>query len=297
MLSIKLRAYAKINLGLRILKKRDDGYHDIETVFHRVNPYDEIILRSSSKISFESDSPHLLTDDNNLCVKAAKLLQRWSGKENGVHILLKKNIPIGAGLGGGSSDATSTLIGLVKLWNINIKKEELSKLALQLGSDVPYFLDDLTAYATGRGEVLEYFKLEIPYWIVLVYPNIHIKTKWAYESLYDPRFAKHEQTIDKQISGITLKQILLQNIHDPSKLNHLVRNDFEPIVLHEHKIVSHVKESIYSAGAKFAQMSGSGSAVYGFFNSKKDTANAAAILKKNYQVFVTPPDFNVDMDA
>jgi len=291
---INLKAYAKINLGLRILSQRDDGYHDIETVFHRVHPYDEIGLEPASDITLTINSRVLPSDNQNLCVKAAKLLQLYIGSENGVHIFLNKNIPIGAGLGGGSSDAASTLTGLIKLWHIDISKKELLKIGLQLGSDVPYFLASGTAYATSRGEILEYFEFTLPYWIVIVYPNIHVSTKWAYEAIRDTRNKKHESKVNDPSSSISLRQNLLDNIHNPMQLNIVLHNDFEPIVLHKYETIAYAKVSLYAAGAKFAQMSGSGSAIYGLFTSEQDAGDAAGQLGKRYHVFVTPPNFKLE---
>ena len=288
---INLKAYAKINLGLRILSQRDDGYHDIETVFHRVHPYDEIGLEPASDITLTINSRVLPSDNQNLCVKAAKLLQLYIGSENGVHIFLNKNIPIGAGLGGGSSDAASTLTGLIKLWHIDISKKELLKIGLQLGSDVPYFLASGTAYATSRGEILEYFEFTLPYWIVIIYPNIHVSTKWAYEAIRDTRYNKHKSKVNDPSSSISLRQNLLDNIHNPMQLNIVLHNDFEPIVLHKYETIAYTKVSLYAAGAKFAQMSGSGSAIYGLFTSEQEAKNAAEQLGKRYHVFVTPPNF------
>src|SRR5208283_757827 len=116
--SMTVHAFAKINLGIRVLRKRTDGYHDIETVFVRIQPYDEIVLNSSDVIAMISNKPELPTDENNLCIKAAELLQHQFGVTTGIHITLKKNIPFGAGLGGGSSDAAAILLGLVQLWNL-----------------------------------------------------------------------------------------------------------------------------------------------------------------------------------
>ena len=175
-----IRAYAKINLGLRILRKRADGYHDIETIFYRIQPYDEIVLELSHGISLVCNNSELPTDEGNLCVRAAGMLQQHYDIIERVHISLKKSIPVGAGLGGGSSDAASVLTGLVELWKLPASENDLRSFAVQLGSDVPYFLEPGTAYGTGRGEKLDYFDFDFPYWIVLVYPNIHISTAWAY---------------------------------------------------------------------------------------------------------------------
>src|SRR5258706_4715892 len=132
---MNLRAYAKINLGLRILRKREDGYHDIEPVFHRVNIFDEIALESSNTISMECTEASIPTDERNLCMKAALLLQRETRAIRGTRMILKKQIPVGAGLGGGSSDAAAVLLGLNKLWQLNLSQEMLHALALTLGAD------------------------------------------------------------------------------------------------------------------------------------------------------------------
>jgi 4-diphosphocytidyl-2-C-methyl-D-erythritol kinase len=285
---ITLKAYAKINLGLRILRKREDGYHEIETVFARVNPFDEINLELDSKISMTSNEINLPIDGANLCIRAANLLQQQSGITKGAKISLIKNIPIGAGLGGGSSDAASTLIGLVKLWDLKISEEKLCSIALELGSDVPYFLKTGTAFATGRGEILEYFNFDLPYWIVLLYPNIHISTAWAYQSLNDA----HSHYISHPTSHITLKDFLIKNIHNPHELNQHLLNDFEPVVLHQHKQIGFAKLMLYSEGACFAQMSGSGSSVFGFFKDEHKAVSAAEKLQNRYKVFITPPNFH-----
>lgn len=276
-----INAYAKINIGLRVVRKRGDGFHDIETVFHRVNIFDEICVEPASTICLRCSEPSLPTDERNLCIRAAQLLQHAGNIKDGVLISLKKNIPVGAGLGGGSSDAATTLLALVKLWKLNIPHETLSSLALRLGSDVPYFLKDGTAYATGRGDVLEYFTLDIPYWIVLVYPNTHISTAWAYQ---------HVLTEHRNFP-VPLKQILQDDIDDPRLLGNHIQNDFEPLVLRSHGTVVRAKRTLSDGGAVFAQLSGSGSAVYGFFTSEVEANKVADNLKSAGTVFVTPPHF------
>ncbi|MBI5020824.1 MAG: 4-(cytidine 5'-diphospho)-2-C-methyl-D-erythritol kinase [Ignavibacteriales bacterium] len=285
---ISVKAYAKINLGLRILNRREDGYHNLETIFLRVNPFDEIILTEATEISFNSNDLNLNSDSSNLCIKAARILNDHFHPNNGVKINLQKNIPIGAGMGGGSSDAAATLLGLVKLWNLKITEEELKSIALKLGSDVPYFLKPGTAHATGRGEVLEYFSLPLPYWIVILYPNVHVSTAWAYHSLE----SSHINHIPHPTSPIPLKDFLLKNIYDPHELNQNLINDFEPIILHEHKQIGFAKLLLYSEGACFAQMSGSGSSVFGLFNDEHKAVSTAKKLQNRYKVFITPPNFH-----
>lgn len=283
---ISVKAYAKINIGLRILNKREDGYHNIETIFHRVNPFDEIIFEPSNKLTLSCTDPGLPTDENNLCIKAAKLLLTRTKNNYGARISLYKKIPIGGGLGGGSSDAASTLIVLNKLWNLNIDKRTLTSLALQLGSDVPYFLNEGTAYAAGRGEILEYFQLPLPYWIVVIYPDILISTGEAYK-LFENTPKHKEDNQNKKI--LPLKEIVLKHLKNPEELTKKIHNDFEPIILHNNEIIRFCKISLYAAGAKFAQMSGSGSSLYGFFTDQVKAFNAVELFSRQFKVFITPP--------
>ena len=181
------KSYAKINLGLHVVGKRSDGFHNIETIFHRINLFDELNIENSDDISISCSNPSIPTDGNNLCWKAVESLRKSLGVNNGAHITIKKNIPVGAGLGGGSSNAAAILMELPKMWNMSIEQSLLENLALQLGSDVPFFLLNSSAYAEGRGEVLQKIDLTIPYWIVLINPNIHISTPWAYHRLGEKR--------------------------------------------------------------------------------------------------------------
>jgi 4-diphosphocytidyl-2-C-methyl-D-erythritol kinase len=217
-------------------------------------------------------------------------LQQHAGGNEGVAISLQKNIPVGAGLGGGSSDAASTLIGLKQFWNLNVSQEELHAIAVQLGSDVPYFLGQGSAHATGRGEMLEYFDLKLPYWIVVAYPDVHVSTAWAYQALHDPNL-KHKPVFSPETRTTSLKQIVLEQLNAPEQLNRLLHNDFEPVLLHKYESIAFTKVSMYAVGAVFAQMSGSGSAVYGLFT---DEPTATAAMKKfgeRCKVFLTPKGF------
>ena len=283
------QAYSKINIGLRILRKRADGYHDIETVFARILPCDEIILKQSDILTLVCAKPELATDENNLCIKAAELLQQQFDVSKGAHITLKKQIPVGAGLGGGSSNAAATLLGLVQLWNLKISAETLSTLSLELGSDVPYFLHHGMAHATGRGEMLDYFDLEIPYWIVLVYPNIHVSTVWAYREI-DVTASSTKETAKSHQSSF--KDLVIKNIHHPEQLRMTIVNDFESVVMKAYPLIAQIKKGLYDNGAVFAQMSGSGSSVYGFFETEEGAASVLRQFEKRYAVFLTPPNFS-----
>ncbi|MBI3579777.1 MAG: 4-(cytidine 5'-diphospho)-2-C-methyl-D-erythritol kinase [Ignavibacteriales bacterium] len=277
-----LRAYAKINLGLQILGKRPDGYHDIETIFHQINLYDEIeIVQNESGVHFTTDSPNVPKDASNLCVRAATILHDLTGAQGGVEIMLRKRIPIGAGLGGGSSDAATVLKGICKLWDLEISLQELHLLSGGLGSDVPFFLDGGSAYATGRGEKLEPLQLSIPYWVVVVTPPVHISTVWAYSNF----------TLDPHVRHENIRALLQDGLQDPRTLVNKLRNDFEPLVFRNYPEIMRVKESLVKGGADFALMSGSGSSVFGLFSNEAYAKELAEQLRAQFKVSLTEPYF------
>ncbi len=278
---MNIKAYAKINIGLRILRKRADGFHDLETVFHRVDITDDILLEPCRSIELHCDSTAVPSDDSNLCLRAARLVMDMFHPLRGASITLTKRIPVGAGLGGGSSDAASTLIGLNKFWNLNLSDENLHTLALTLGSDVPYFMKPGSAVATGRGENLKYFALDVPYVILVVHPGIHVSTAWAYQQVHRSEDAP---------AGNVLNDVR-SNIQRPELLRKLVVNDFEDPVFRHHPEIAQVKTNLLNAGAIFAQMSGSGSSVYGFFIDPQSAHQASVTLQKRYRVFTTPAHF------
>jgi len=277
------RAYAKINLGLFVLEKLPDGFHSIETVFHRINLFDEIAISPSSEIIVESSSREAPGDERNICFKAADLLRRQLGVNKGARISIQKNIPVGAGLGGGSSDAATVLRRLPSYWGEGIDEGQVRTLALKLGSDVPYFLGNGSAVAKGRGEVLDYFPLDLPYTILLCSPGIHISTAWAYEQIA-PR------AVD-----IDLRQILAGPTMSASTLRERLWNDFEVPVFAHHTEVKLIKEDMMRSGAEFALMSGSGSSVFGLFSHRNEAEQIArAFTAKGYKTFSTPPHFVPD---
>ncbi len=276
-----IRAYAKINLGLRILRKRPDGFHDLETVFRQINNYDEILfLPSGRDIVVETNDPRVPKDEDNLCIRAAHLLRDITGVDKGVRIRLTKNIPVGAGLGGGSSNAAASLKALVKFWGLALRPHELMRIALNLGSDVPFFLKGGCALATGRGDVLEHFDLDLPYWILVVTPQLQVSTSWAYAHV----------TIEEN-SKDQLKNLVADFARWPSKFSDLVKNDFEPLVFAAHPEVAGIKKMLLQEGAVFALMSGSGSSVFGLFPDD-ETANMAALkFSKTHYTSLTEPTF------
>ena len=181
---IEIKAPAKINIGLNIVEKRKDGYHNLETFFYPIcDLFDVLTFEQSDDFSFNCDVDELNSLEDNLVVKAKTLLEDETNKKLNIKINLQKNIPIGAGLGGGSSDAAATLISLNEMFTLNIPYDRLLELALQLGSDVPFFLKAKPAIGKSRGEILAIKEFEIPKYILLVNPRIHISTKEAFANI------------------------------------------------------------------------------------------------------------------
>jgi 4-diphosphocytidyl-2-C-methyl-D-erythritol kinase len=246
----------KINLGLNILSKREDGFHDIATVFYPVHITDalEIIHAPSNSQSINFTSSGIVVDgniDDNICIKAYYLLQKDFPQIPAITMHLHKSIPLGAGLGGGSADGAFTLKLLNDKFKLNLSNEQLIKYALQLGSDCPFFIINKPCFATNRGELLKEIKIDLPnYQILIVNPGIHINTGWAFSEI-TPALPKHSIEAIIQQPIITWKSDLL--------------NDFEIPVFEKYPAIKSIKEQLYKNGAIYASMSGSGSSVFGIF--------------------------------
>ncbi|OIQ95987.1 4-diphosphocytidyl-2-C-methyl-D-erythritol kinase [mine drainage metagenome] len=256
---------AKINLGLNIIRKREDGYHDLETVFYPILMKDvvEIVQNNtdcsisgikSSELNVEfscSGLPVETSQQNNLCVKAYHLLKKDLPSLPSVKIHLHKNIPMGAGLGGGSADAAFTLKLLNTKFNLNLSDQQLIDYALQLGSDCPFFIINQPCFATSRGEKMEKIDLDLSaYKFVIVNPGIHVSTAWAFAQIV-PQEPKN-----------SIKNIIQQPV---PVWKDLLKNDFEDAVMKQYPAIHQIKENLYNAGAAYVSMSGSGSTVYGIF--------------------------------
>lgn len=282
---VSVNACAKINLGLLITGRRPDGYHTLETVFAPINWFDVLEFTVSDTISMSCSNLDLPSDDTNLCVRAAKALQKFAGVKDGVEISLVKQIPFGAGLGGGSSDAAATLRELNTLWGVNASSADLHRIAVTLGADVPYFLDmSGLAYASGIGEELQDLSLALPYHVVTVFPEVQVPTVWAYRN-FRPQF-------DRQVPDLKTLAARLCRDRDLSVLDGFI-NDFEPVVFEHYPVVLSVRDALLKAGAVFASMSGSGSAVYALFDDAFSAEAVAAELRGSYRVNITPPDFHM----
>ena len=280
--TLRARSYAKVNLGLRIIRKRPDGFHDIETVFHRIGLHDIVEIREAEDISVTSTDPAAPSDRTNLAYRAAALLRETAGTRAGVSIAITKNIPVGAGLGGGSSNAATVLTMLQELWKVRVLPGHLQEIALALGSDVPYFLRAGSAAAHGRGERLTYFELDMPFAILLCTPGIHVSTALAYRSV-TPRGGEPERP---------LKDELMHALRHAALLPAALTNDFEPSVFAGFPAIAEAKQAMLATGAICASMSGSGSSVFGLYPSTEAAESAALSFRSpGMAVHVTPPHF------
>lgn len=250
----------KINLGLHILRKRSDGYHDLETVFYPIGLTDilEIIENRYAKTAVHlstSGEPVEGRPANNLCVRAYRLLQKDFPSLPPTLIHLHKVIPAGAGLGGGSANASFTLQMINEIAGLGLNQQQLLHYAAQLGSDCPFFIINKPCYATGRGEILEEFELDLStYSIVLVNPGIHVNTGVAFTGIVPA------------MPAYSIKEILQQPV---SQWKYKLQNDFEKTVFKSYREIVDIKDSLYQKGALYASMSGSGSSVYGIFEKDK----------------------------
>lgn len=257
---------AKINLGLNVLRKRDDGYHDIESVFYPVPWQDilEIVPERSGRgrVTFTSSGISIPSDGKpDLCERVYGLMHEAFDLP-AVKIHLHKMVPIGAGLGGGSADAAFTAVMLNEMFQLKLSTEQLEEMVATVGSDCPFFVQNRPAYVTGKGELLEPFDLDLSgYWMVLVNPGIHIGTKEAYAGIVP------SEPMD------SLKEMLSEPV---SEWKNGVKNDFEASIFPNHPEIAALKSQLYELGAAYSSMTGSGSTVFGLFDRQPEQLQFAA---------------------
>jgi len=276
--NLTINTPAKINFGLNVISKRSDGFHNIETIFYPLNICDTITFSESNKFVFETDNETLNSEKDNLIMKAKTELEDYSKKELNVKIHLSKKIPIGAGLGGGSSDAAAVLKALNKLFRLNIDSLKLNEMAAKIGSDVPFFLNPYPSFASSRGEVLEQIDFKIDYSIFLINPGIFVSTKWAYEKVMP---AKPDLSLLESYKRGRLK---LENFKE------YIKNDFEKPVMEEFQAIRKLKDELYEMGADFALMSGSGSSLFAIFRNPVLAAEAKEFYENQYFTYSQIPD-------
>lgn len=274
---LKILSFAKINLALSVLGKRLDGYHDIQTVFQTVDLSDELEFRASGRLEFHCDNFADIRPEENLVWKAASLLASTTGKSLGAAITLKKRIPAGAGLGGGSGDAAAALLALRRFWSLDLTDSDLLSIAERLGSDVPFFLSGGTALGTGRGEKISHLPDLPQQYLVLIYPGIHVSTAEAYRSLnLGLTSSKEDHRIQRFIGQVQAGSGFLTGIF----------NDFEASVLAAYPPIMEAKRFLEERGATVALLSGSGSSVFGFFSNEESALAASREVEREaWRVF------------
>ena len=278
-------APAKINFGLWIGPRRDDGYHPVSTILVPVSLYDtvHVELQDGIEITFECSDPAVPAGSDNLCWKAAKLFLLETGIKSGVYIKLEKNIPVGAGLGGGSSDAAAVLLCLSQLHAGIITDEKLISprvLGARLGADVPFFLFQRTCAASGIGEILKPFDFPWKCSILLVIPSYSISTTNAYEE-FDRQLKEKPLRVDYADA--------LQSLDYLKDARENIRNDFETVLFPLYPDLEKIKRELYEAGAGYASLTGSGSVVYGIFENENDARKAESHFKKSCRTEIVTP--------
>ncbi len=284
---ICVRSPAKINLHLEIIGKREDGYHELAMIMQNIDLFDYIEFENNQigKIELNSDNKDLSLNNDNLIIKAANCLKEISNnKKLGVNIFLKKNIPIGAGLAGGSSNAAATLIGLNKLWNLKLECETILSLSAKLGSDVPFFVNGGSQFCFGRGEILEEYNYKLEYGVILLKnPKISISTADTYKK-YSNKFCSEYLTESNKTNAIR-NSLRIDGFHNQKNSGQMlkIKNDLQVIVEKENDSVMHALHILSNLDNCLSfSMSGSGPTCFALF---KDINKATEVFEQNKKIF------------
>lgn len=270
---LKLKAMAKINLGLDVLRKRPDGYHDLRMVMQTVRIFDRITLRKKAEpgIRVSTNLNFLPVNEDNLVYKAAHLLMSEFHISQGIEIDLQKYIPVAAGLAGGSSDAAAVLVGVNKMFRLGLSMEDLMERGVKIGADVPYCVMRGTALAEGIGEILTPLPAPADAYVVLAKPPIHVSTGFVYGNLKADQLKEHPD-IDGQVQAL--------KDGDLEKVVSLMGNVLETVTVPAYPVIDEIKNCMKQAGALDAMMSGSGPTVFGIFDDQKKAQKAYDILSQ-----------------
>ncbi|MBM4264536.1 MAG: 4-(cytidine 5'-diphospho)-2-C-methyl-D-erythritol kinase [Deltaproteobacteria bacterium] len=272
---MKIRAPAKINLSLRVVGKRADGYHLLDTIMLPVSLFDEIEIKKRAakdgrpQIRLSCAPRTVPEDESNLAFKAARLILAQSGAPGALDIHITKRIPVGAGLGGGSTDAAATLVGINRLFKLGFSQRRLEKLGTRLGADVAFFINAKPARARGIGDRLTPINKVPCLWLVIVYPKFAVSTAWVYGNL-------DVKKLTKSASKISIRTLL----GNTNGINELLVNDLEAVTIGRHPKIESLKRKLTQAGASGTLMSGSGSSVFGIFNSRQKATKAFDRLRR-----------------
>ena len=273
---MRVRSFAKINLGLEVIRKRPDNYHDVRTLIQSVDLFDtlDFVRSPDGRIVLRGNNPHIPWNEQNLIYKAADLLKTRRSISSGIEIQVDKKIPAGGGLGGGSSNAAMTLYALNKIWRLGFSQEELVEMGRTLGADVPYFLEGGLCLGLGRGDVLSRLDVRPPFYGVLVFPDLSIPTASVYKRL--PPLTSGDK--DSKIIRF------LDNLEYGS-----LENSLEETVFNLHPQLRDIKRLFYKLGSELSLVSGSGSSVFGLFFQKKKAVDVCERLKNTYSLSLVKP--------
>lgn len=270
--SFTLPSFAKINLYLRVLGKRRDGFHELCTVFQTVSLHDDLTFSDAERISLSCSDPQIPLDQRNLIIRAAQFLQKHFSVEKGARIYLEKRIPSPGGLGGGSSNAAAALLGLKKLWKIEIGHDELLQISEELGADVPFFLYGGTALGTGRGTEISPIEELTEKFLLIITPNVTVSTREAFAAMDAPSLTNEDSKRILQICRFEAESLDLRHA--------ALRNDFESSVFAAEPEIRQVKKTLLELGAVNALMCGSGASVFGIFDTQETRQTALKALDK-----------------
>ncbi|MCH8304105.1 MAG: 4-(cytidine 5'-diphospho)-2-C-methyl-D-erythritol kinase [Candidatus Marinimicrobia bacterium] len=275
---VSMKAYAKVNIGLRIDGRRNDGYHMLKTLFQTISIHDNLILELQDErgIGFSTTGLKVPTGEDNICVKAARKVLERENLKSGINIRLEKYISVGSGLGGGSSDAAAVIRGLNKLLKLDLDNSEMEAVALELGADIPFFIQGGCQYAEGIGELLSPGVIEDNFIVLLVIPDISIATSWAYKNL--DYLSLTSDTEDVNLASFPR--------NGETNKRRYFRNDFENLVFSEYPEIGEIKRQISESGAVYASLSGSGSGVFGLYDSMDEAENGKEKLGKDYDSYI-----------
>ena len=269
---ISLKALAKINLGLDVVRRREDGYHEVRMVMQTINLYDriDIVKKKEPGISIKTNISFLPVNDNNLIYKAGKLLMDEFGIKEGVSVKLNKRIPIAAGMAGGSTDAAAMMYGINKLFDLGLSRKALMERGVKIGADVPYCIMRGTALAEGIGEELTQLSPMVRCPILIAKPSISVSTKFVYQNLKLDENTVHPD-IDKLVEDIKKK--------DLGKIASDMGNVLETVTIPNYPVIAEIKERMLQSGAVNSMMSGSGPTVFGIFDDEETARKAYADMK------------------
>lgn len=280
---ISLKALAKINLGLDVVKRREDGYHEVRMIMQTIHLYDRLEIKKTknSEITMATNLSFLPTNENNLVYKAAKLLRDEFQIKEGVHVNLQKHIPVAAGMAGGSTDAAAVLYGINRIFKLGLSRKELMERGVKIGADVPYCLMRGTALAEGIGEDLSALPPMVKCPVLIAKPSISVSTKFVYENL------KLDDTMVHPDINALVADIKAQDLH---KIAADMGNVLETVTIPNYPVIADIKNHMMEHGAINSMMSGSGPTVFGLFEDEETAQEAFAAMKKSglaKQVYLT----------